>query len=237
MHQEETSIKPNNSHSKPFPLSISLLGPYHVLVEGQAIAPRHSRKEQWLLALLTLRHGRVVERDWLAGTLWPESYRSRALLRETLGSQAPRLSSPTAQTLHLDLEGAEADVVAFEAALRRGDPPSLEAAIALYRGALLEGCTEEWISLERQAREQAYIQALETLAAQALTGDAPGKAAGYLQRVVAVDPLRESAQRSLMQALAAHGDYPAAIQVYRELCLLLNRELQCAPDAATTALF
>jgi hypothetical protein len=35
------------------------------------------------------------------------------------------------------------DVVAFDGLIARGDLPSLEQAAALYRGALLEGWTEE----------------------------------------------------------------------------------------------
>jgi predicted ATPase/class 3 adenylate cyclase len=54
---------------------------------------------------------------------------------------------------------------------------------------------------------------------------------------VAVDPLRESAQRALMQALAAGGNYAAALLTYRELRLLLHRELNAQPDPETQALF
>src|SRR5438046_5214348 len=89
-------------------LRIRLLGPYQATVNGRPLALRHSRKEQWLLALLALRHDRAVERDWLAGTLWPESTESRALdylrhsltdLRKALGVEADRLRSPTLSTL------------------------------------------------------------------------------------------------------------------------------------------
>ena len=77
-------MKPTNPYQPTSVLSIRLLGPCDIQIDGQALMPRHSRKEQWLLALLTLRNGCVVERDWLAGALWPESRRSRALLREAL---------------------------------------------------------------------------------------------------------------------------------------------------------
>src|SRR5690349_726041 len=98
-----------------------------------------TRKRQWLLALLTLRADREVERDWLAGTLWPESGEARALanlrqslteLRSALVSQVHRLHS-TARTVTLHLEDAFADVVAFDALVTRGDSASLEAAISL----------------------------------------------------------------------------------------------------------
>src|SRR5205085_1362126 len=114
---------------------------------------------------------------------------------------------------------------------------SLEEAVGLYRGSLLEGCPEEWAFQERQAREQAYLTALERLAADALARGRPEAAEEHLRRAVGVDPLRETAQRALMAALAAQGNYAAALLAYRELRLLLHRELNTVPDAETRQLF
>src|SRR5205807_2365 len=79
-------------------------------------------------------------------------------------SEACRLHSPTPSSLALDLAGATVDLLTFDAAIARGDDESLAAAVAVYRGPLLEGWAEEWVFQERQTREQAYLQALETLA-------------------------------------------------------------------------
>src|SRR5207249_8448061 len=114
---------------------------------------------------------------------------------------------------------------------------SLEQATALYRGPLLESCAEHWVFPERQHREAAFLSALETLAAQALREGDPATAEGYLRRAVAADPLRETAQRALMQALAAGGNYAGAVLAYRELRLQLHRELNAEPDPETQALF
>src|SRR5690242_16270642 len=85
------------------PMTLRLLGPFDVRLHGN-LAPRfRSRKEQWLLALLALRHGAEVDRAWLAGTLWPDSSEAAAYaslrnclkdLRRALGPQAGRLCSP-----------------------------------------------------------------------------------------------------------------------------------------------
>src|SRR5262249_59338303 len=101
----------------------------------------------------------------------------------------------------------------------------------------LEGCAEEWAFQERQAREQAYLAARERLAVLALEAGEADEAARHLQSAVAADPLRESTQRALMQALAAGGNYAAALLCYRELRLHLHRELNTAPDAETQTLF
>jgi predicted ATPase/DNA-binding SARP family transcriptional activator len=228
------------------PLILCLLGRFEARLHGVPLARLHSRKGQGLLALLALRAGREAERAWLAGLLWPDSFPPQALaslrntlanLRRALGPEAHRLRSPTTLTLALELGGAAVDVVAFDAAMARGDPTSLEQAVALYRGPLLEGCAEEWVFQERQAREQAYLQALESLAADAIARGDPAGAERHLRRAVAVDPLRESAQRTLMQALGAGGNSAAALLAYRELRLLLHRELNAAPDPETQAVF
>jgi predicted ATPase/DNA-binding SARP family transcriptional activator len=227
-------------------VGIELFGSLDVHLNGAPLPRLRSRKGLWLLALLALRHGREVDRALLVATLWPDSPETQALsnlrrsltdLRRALGPEAGRLRSPTSHTLALELSGAEVDVVAFDEAIRRGDPASLQRAVALYRGPLLEGCAEEWAFQERQIHEQAYLGALEALANQALTRAEPGAAERLLRQAVAVDPLRESAQRALMQALAAGGNYAAALLAYRELRLRLHREINCEPDPETRALF
>jgi DNA-binding SARP family transcriptional activator len=227
-------------------LSIRLFGPFEVRVSGQPLHRLRFRKSPAVLALLVLRQGGEVERDWLAGLLWPDSAPSSSLhslrncltdLRSALGPEASRLRSPTSRTLALDLAGVSVDVLAFDAALARADPDSLEAAVTLYRGPLLEGCAEEWAFQERQAREQALLAALEKLAALALERTDPAAAERYLRRAAAVDPLREGTQRALMAVLAAGGNYAAALLAYRELRLRLHRDLNAEPDAETRALF
>jgi predicted ATPase/DNA-binding SARP family transcriptional activator len=231
---------------RPCSLRIRLFGPFEAHRHGEPLPPLRTRKVQWLLALLVLRHGRAVERDWLAGLLWPDHPTPRGLallrrelndLRRALGPEAARLHAPTPHSLALDLTGAAVDLVAFDAALARGDAAGREAAVALYRGPLLEGCTEEWAFQERENREQLYLQALESLAAHARSRGDLATAEQYLRQVVAVDPLRESAQRALMQAFASVGNYAAASDLYRELRERLHRELHTELDPETMALF
>src|SRR5438094_6050432 len=99
-------------------LEIRLFGPMAVRI-GPCPLPRlRSRKGLWLLALLALRQGREVERDWLAGTLWPESTPAQVShnlsmsltdLRHALGPEAGHLRSPARHTLCLDLAGTAVD--------------------------------------------------------------------------------------------------------------------------------
>src|SRR5436305_6840837 len=105
------------------PLAIRLLGPWDVRLHSRPLRPLRSRKGEWLLALLVLHRGRAVARDWLAGTLWPDSPNSQALynlrrnlsdLRQALGPEGHRLCTPTPHTLSLELDGAWVDVARFD---------------------------------------------------------------------------------------------------------------------------
>ncbi len=226
-------------------LTLRLFGPYEALRGGVPLPRTRSRREQWLLAFLTLRAGQPVDRNWLAGLFWQERPESAALanlrrslldLRRVLGPDAARLTAPSARTLCLDLHGASVDVLEFDAAVRKPETEALEQAVAVYRGPLLLGCTEEWAHPEREKREADYMWALEELAARSLAAGRPGAAARHLRQVLARDPLRQSACRGLMEALAAGGESAAALRVYSDLRNALRAELHLPPDPETTAL-
>ncbi len=233
------------------PLGIRLFGPLDVQIGGEAVRGLGLRKAHWLFALLVLRNERAVERSWFAEALWPEQAvfgsdidraldclrQSLAHLRKTLGHQADRIRAPRPRALWLDLKGADVDVVAFDQAVRRGDPRSLEVAIDLYRGPLLEDCGEPWILPYREHRRYAYLKALETLSQHcSATHDDEG-AIRYLRLAVAADPGGETHHRALMAMLQKTGDYTGAVEVYRCLRDYLHREANVRPSTETTALF
>src|ERR1051325_430167 len=146
-------------------LEIHLFGALEVRIEGIASPPIPLRKARWLLALLALRAGRTVDRDWLAALLWPDHDESTARrnprpclsndLRPYLRAASACLVAPTFHTLLLEVEGVWVDVLAFDAALANGSKEALERGVALYRGPVLEECLEEWVLPERRDREQA----------------------------------------------------------------------------------
>jgi len=230
--------------TNPAPLEIRLFGTWHAHVNGEPMSRLRSRAGRWLLALLVLRHDCPVERAWLAGTLWPDSDEEQALynlrrnltdVRSALGPEAHRMDAPTPRTIRFDTDGADIDLCEFDTSVARGDTGSLERAIEMYRGPLLEGCSEEWVIPERDIREQSYLRALETLGERASERGDPKEAVRHLRRAISIDPFRESLQRALMEALASGGDPAAATQVYRDLRLLLHREMRAAPAPETTS--
>jgi predicted ATPase/DNA-binding SARP family transcriptional activator/Flp pilus assembly protein TadD len=226
-------------------LCLRLFGRPEALIRGTPMPAPRTRKGLWILALLALREGFGVERRWLATLLWPDTAEELALynlrrslsdLRDCLGQEAGRIVSPTPRSLAMEPIGAYVDVLAFDRALKRGDSPSVETAVSLYSGPLLEGCLEEWVLPERDAREQALLKALDGLAAESLQRGDSVAAARYCRRALQVDPVRETAVRGLMRALRASGDHAAAIQSYREFRSLLRREMNVEPGPETIRL-
>lgn len=228
------------------PLTILLFGPMQVLVHGRPLPRMRSRKALWLLALLTLRDGKPVEREWLAGTLWPDVTQERAAtnlrvvlseMRHALGSEGGRLQSPGRHTLSLDLAGADVDLLTFDAAVHNKKLEALQQAVALYRGPLLEDCAEEWVGQERNVREQNCLLALQTLADTALAAGNYAAAAASYRRAMGMDPWGEATLRGLMEALAKSGDRNAALHVYRQHTEFLRSDPGAVPDEETRVLY
>lgn len=230
------------------PLEIRLFGRMEVFVRGEPLPQLRSRRGYYLLALLALRHSRgETPRSHFAGLLWPDSDEEMALsslrraltdLRGALGPEAERLCAPSPRTLLLDLScDALADVVAFDHQMARATTAAREEAVALYRGELLTDCTEDWVAQERIAREQTVLDALESLAEEALASDHAHDALRHLRQAVVTDPLRETAQRGLLRALAAVGDYANVTATYRELRLRLRNDLNTEPSRETQELY
>lgn len=234
--------------STTYPLTIRLFGAFETLINGDPLPRLRSKKGQWLLALLVLNQGSAKSRDWLAGRLWPESLdteaknslrRSLTDLRQALGSESGRILSPTPRSLSLDLIGTREgiDVVMFDELVARGDRASLEEAVSLHRGPLLEGCEEEWVFEERKKRQVTYMQTLENLAARAIGDDDLASAVYYRQMSVRAEPLHEPALQKLMQILKQSARYTEAIEAFQEYRNRIHASSHQIPLSETVQLF
>lgn len=236
-----TSLEPGTA-----PLELRLFGRMELKVNGAAAPPARTRKEMWLLAQLALRNGAPIERRRLAGILWPDSTDELALynlrrslwnLRSLLGAAAPRLVSPTSQTVALDVTGCFVDVIAFDAAASETNSTAIDKAISLYRAPLLEECGEEWVFAERESRAVRVLELLERLGGESFRREDFGAAERYWRRALSLDPLRESAMRALLMALKGGGDLASAAQAYREFRYLLRSELNVDPAPETIDIY
>ncbi len=174
-----------------------------------------------------------------------------ANLRRILGDA--RAATPILQVSRYTIQinpAAEVriDVVEFQhhlAAAERGEEPirHRRSAIALYRGAFLQGLQvrhsspwEEWLVLTREAFSQQLAEALRALVWD-LEGEGKiAQALRYAQRWVQHTPWNEEAHRQLIRLLALDGQRAAALVQYDRCRRLLEEELGLEPEPATAAL-
>ena len=164
-------------------------------------------------------------------------------VRAALGEEAHRLSSPSPSSLRLDLSGeAFLDVWAFDQAMASRTEEGLNHAIALYRGPLMPDLNnvsdgEGVIQREREQRNVAFLDALESRAQRLLQSGNTEAATTDLRRLLAADPLRESASRALMEHLANQNQRSAALAEYHRLRELMAKTLHSEPSPALRAVY
>src|SRR5262249_20331082 len=188
----------------------------------------------------------------LAGLLWEDSDepRARESLRQALKLVRQALSPGGAGSLIAQGDAVlfepaalSVDIIDFQRLLADRGPAQLELAAELYRGQLLEGFDlgapefESWLRTERQRLNEKALAALEKLLAYHVANNALESAITVATRLLALDPLRESAHRSLMELYGKQGRYAAALRQFRICAETLKKELGVGPDAVTVAVY
>ncbi len=238
-------------------LSVSLLGPFQVTLDGQPITGFKSNKVRALLAYLAVETDRPHPREVLAGLLWPDWPNRDALsnlryalsnLRRVTGDRTaePPFLLITRDTLQFNVASDfSLDASAFaDLTENRGDLSGLEEAIALYRGSFLEGFSlpdaapfEEWALLTREHLARQMSSMLHHLSAAYEDRGEYEHAQSYARRQLELDPWDEVAHQRLMRALALGGQRSAALAQYETCSRHLAQELDIEPDQETTRLY
>ena len=221
------------------PLRLALLGHFS-LMRGDLeieIAARGQR----LIALLALRDCPVT-RQHVAGNLWPEYSTERALadLRTTLwrvNKSDERIVTGTTARLGLcaDIDVDVRRLITFAQRLGEASdepvPVELESIeLSELSRDLLPDWYDTWLQDEREKLRQTRLHALETLA-RALS--AAGRHAVAIQAALAairLDPLRETAHRTLIETHLAEGNWSEAIRQFQRCRRLLREELGVEPS-------
>jgi DNA-binding SARP family transcriptional activator len=194
---------------------------------------------QRLLAFLAL-HRRALNRAFVAGTLWPETPDARAggNLRTVLWRLHSVAGDVVAVSgvnlaLHSDVR---VDVRALEDIAHRLlhvaenvdllaiDPQALS-------GELLPDLWDAWLVIERERVRQLGLHALEALCRRCLDGGHLANAVLAGMAAVACEPLRESANRLLVEAHLAEGNRSEAIGQWQRYVRLLRDELGFNPSS------
>ncbi|RTL71493.1 MAG: alpha/beta hydrolase [Hyphomicrobiales bacterium] len=225
-------------------LEVRLLGFPALSVDGERVGLA-LRKGLALLAYLADTRA-PVSRDQVAALLWPDAdpEASRSRLRRTLHKINAAFPAALVQGDRTTLALSAAyeirvDTHAFEAACAAGD---LDEGLRLYAGDFLQGLVfdedaafDEWAFFRREALRSKLVQALERLIERTLQASDGRGAVAAATRLVALDPLSESAQRYLIAAHLSVGDRAAAERQFAAFAKLLDAELGIAPSDETRA--
>ena len=227
--------------------AVRLLGGF--AVEGPDGAVHLTVRERRVVAYLGLHGGQA--RAVVAGTLWPEAdeHRARQNLRaavSTLARVAPHLVRTTALTLALDARVDVRDLVAAAQEVLAGPdggPPARLATLGstfVGRGALagdlLPGWYEDWVLVEAERVQHLRLHALEELSLRLAATARYGLALEVALAAVALDPLRESAHRAVIEIHASEGNVATALATHERFRARLARELRIAPSPQMDAL-
>jgi predicted ATPase/DNA-binding SARP family transcriptional activator len=225
-------------------LEIRLLGPLEVGLGGRPVGVSGGKRDG-LLAVLALRHGRVVAVDELIDALWgdelPAAPRNAlqhhvARLRAALGqgsivgsSDGYALGDVTVDAVRFEQLLAEARAASREGDARAG-ADSIELALALWRGPALQGLTEtEWLGAEARRLEALRVDALEERFETALLLGEHREIVSALRATLDENPFRERVWGQLMLALYRGGRQVDALETFQEARRVLAEQLGLEP--------
>ena len=247
---------------QPRVLQITLFGCPRVIRPQLGPPSALGHKANELLALLLLGGHHSHHREKLATTLWSESPPVSAAhsFRTTLCRLRRALEpSGVARGTYLSITRPGevgfnwqcehlVDVLEFQDTLSccnstnvgtasDTDLRSIERALRLYEGELLEGYFEDWIIYERERLRDLFIRGLSYLMRELMRRQNYHQAISCGRRALAEDPLRESVYRDLMGSYVEVGQRAEAIKLYERLSSTLDTELEVAPAKETTEVY
>lgn len=193
-----------------------------------------------LLVFVALSGGRV-ERRSAAGTLWPggNDVRAAGNLRSALWRlrvAGVDLVENQRWTLRLK-PGTVVDlqvVSAWAARVVAGRAEGGDLDSTVWQSNVLDllpGWYDDWVTFERERLRQRLLHALDALSGQLCRAGRCADAVEVAMEAVQRDPLRESAQRALVEAHLAEGNVGEALRAFQSYRQLLVRELGVEPGA------
>jgi DNA-binding SARP family transcriptional activator len=220
------------------------------------------RQERMAFAYLVSERLRPVPREELVDVLWPEDAppawqaalsvivsRLRSLFgREPVAAIPASISKGFGQYrmflpkhAWVDLEAAANAVDAAEQALRTGRPREAfgPAGVAanIARRPFLSGPAAGWVADQRARLARVRVRAQECLAQVWLHAGEGALAVEAASDALAVEPLRESSYRLLMEAHRISGNRAEGLNVYERLRSTLAEQLGADPSRETERVY
>jgi len=221
-------------------IELRLLGGFGLIIDGAGVDVTPAA--QRLLAFIALTP-RGAERSYTAFQLWPcnDEHRAKANLRSALwrlGKVPAELVVATKSHLRLAPD-VWVDIRHGIAELADAADDSIVAAALPFQALdsdLLPDWYDDWLTIERERLRQFRLGALEEGAVIALKRGRMAQAIQLALAAVAIDPLRESAHRIVVEAHLANGNLFDANRQYESFAALLRSQLGCGPSAPFTDL-
>ncbi len=228
-------------------LCIDTLGELRISWDARPL-PLANRRARVLLAYLALDRVGARPREHLAGLLWSDSSEglARNSLRQALFETRRALGPRAGDVLHEDRarvalrrEAVITDRDAILAAIAQGVVPA-----ALPRtasdGALLTGCEDlgpvfsDWLAATRTQTLNALLDALQKAFEDIRLSPAARRA--LAEAALRLDPLHETACRTVMRLAADAGEAGIALRAYATLYDAMGLELDQEPSEPTQVL-
>lgn len=214
-----------------------------MVIAGQRVPRFQTMRTAALLGYLALNSDRSHSRESLAELLWPEGdpIAIRNRLNQAVSSLRRQIEPPGVVpesilrsdrlAIRLMPETFDLDVDEFRTLTRTvltTDQPAEaivagEAAIALYRGDLMDGLYDDWLMPDRLALEDAYVQTVVRLTRAYAGLSKYDEAIRTASRLSLKDAADESVHQLLMQMYVKAGRPSAALRQYRELKRVLDQ--------------
>ena len=222
-------------------VTLQLLGGFRVICGGRHVEiPGSTRR---LVAFLALARRRL-EREYIAGCLWPDTPPSRAQARLRSSLWRLRNSGPVLVEACPRFVGlatsVQVDVLRVTDVSRRliGEAEVADEDLdgSLLEADLLPEWYDEFVLAERERLRQLRLHALEALARRLSDLGLRARALEVALTAVASEPLRESAHRAVIALHLEEGNVFEALRQYALLADILQDQLGVEPSPSVRQL-
>ncbi|MEM7114564.1 MAG: tetratricopeptide repeat protein [Chloroflexota bacterium] len=216
--------------------------------DNHSLSPLMKSPRGCALVAYLLINGGWQPRETVAEILWGASTPTQSLgslrrLLHRVGKLMPEVRVTRKALLFDLLPETDVDLLTLRAGLDSDDLSTLDQALRLYQGGLLESFYVDdaprfngWVTIERERLQQQVQDAFRRLCLGYKEGEQWTDGVAAARRWVAINDFDEEAHRVLIELLAADGQITAAQQQYETCRQRLWEELGVEPEESTRAL-
>jgi TolB-like protein/DNA-binding SARP family transcriptional activator len=233
-------------------ISLRVLGPFAIIAEGEGSAGLRitSRKGCALLAYVAMHPEERLSREHVATVLWgdrPEANARQCLrqcilsLRHDLGGAVNAVLAIDTDRIGLNAAHVTVDAIEFKRLAQSAVESDLVRAAELYRGEflsdlILEESFDAWARKTRSELDELAAEVFQSWAQLADTREDAKHALAAVERLTALDTLREDWQRLALRIYARYRGRGFALKYAEAVSAQLKAELGVEPEPATKAL-